>query len=125
REFPYGAGAEMMRELPAAKRGELQQMFTTALESYKNHKHPGVTMGPGDFAAMIGEFHAQLSPDVVKEAIAEVLRQAQVPDDDGKPRAPEPVSVASAQGSVAMGSLYEYRLFQLLHKLCAVYPDEA
>ena len=125
REFPYGAGGEMMRELPAAKHGELQQMFTTALESYKNHKHEGMTMGPGDFAALIIEFQKQLSPDVVKDAIAEVLRQAQAPREDGQPRGPEPVSVASAQGSVAMGSMYEYRLFQLLPTLRAVDPDEA
>ena len=61
-EFPYGAGAELMRELPAEKQSELQQMFVTALESYRQHKHPGITLGPGDFPAMIAAFHKQLSP---------------------------------------------------------------
>ena len=123
KEFPYGAGAEMMREMLKSQQGELQQMFTTALESYRNHKHPGVSVGAGDFAALITEFYKQLSPDVVKDAIAEVLKQAEAPPDDGQQ--PMRVSVASAQGSVAMSSYYEYRLFQLEPTLRAVDPDEA
>jgi hypothetical protein len=125
KEFPYGAGAEMMRELPAEKQGELQQMFVMALGSYREHKHSGMTFGGGDFAAMITGFYKQLSPDLVKEAIFEVLKQAQAPAEEGKAREPEQVSVASAQGSVAMGSMYEYRLFQLLPALRAVDADEA
>jgi hypothetical protein len=124
KEFPYGAGADIMRELPAQKQGELQQMFVTALGSYREHKHPGMTFGSGDFAAMITGFYKQLSPDVVKEAIFEVLKQAQAPAEEGQ-REPEQVSIASAQGSMAMGSMYEYRLFQLLPALRAVDADEA
>lgn len=125
KEFPYGAGADIMRELPAAKQGELQQMFVMALGSYKEHKHPGMSFGAGDFAAMITGFYKQLSPDVVKEAIFEVLKQAQAPAEDGSAREPQQVSIASAQGSVAIGSMYEYRLFQLLPALRAVDADEA
>ena len=125
KEFPYGAGAEIMRELPAEKQGELQQMFVMALASYREHKHPGMTFGSGDFPAMIAGFYKQLSPDLVKEAIFEVLKQAQAPAEDGKPREPEQLAIASAQGSVAMGSMYEYRLFQLLPALRAVDAAEA
>jgi hypothetical protein len=121
REFPYGAGSEMMRELPKEKHGELQQMFTTAFESYKNHKHEGMTLGSGDFPNMIVEFHPLLSPDLVKAAIAEVLRQAQEPEQ----RENGQIQVASAQGAVAMASAYEYRLFQLMPALRAVDADEA
>ena len=120
-EFPYGAGAEMMRDLPAEKQGELQQMFVMALASYRQHKHPGMTFGSGDFAAMITGFYKQLSPDLVKEAIFEVLKQAETPPEEG----PEPVAMASAQGSVTMGSMYEYMLFQLLPALRAVDAAEA
>lgn len=127
KEFPYGAGADLMRDLPAEKQAELQQMFITALGSYREHKHPGMTFGAGDFAALITGFYKQLSPDVVKEAISEVLKQAQAPPpaEDGQPQQPQQVSIASAQGSVAMGSMYEFRLFQLLPALRAVDPDEA
>ncbi len=125
KEFPYGAGAELMRELPAEKQHELQQMFVVALGSYRQHKHPGMTFGSGDFPAMITGFYKQFSPDLVKEAIFEVLKQAQAPADDGRPREPEQISVASAQGSVAMASMYEYRLFQLLPALRAVDAAEA
>ncbi len=124
KEFPYGAGAELMRELPAEKQGELQQMFVMALGSYREHKHPGVTIGSGDFAAMISGFYKQLSPDLVKEAIFEVLKQAETPPEEGQ-RQPQQISIASAQGSVAMGSMYEYRLFQLLPALRAVDAAEA
>lgn len=123
KEFPYGAGAEMMRELPAEKQGELQQLFVTALESYRQHKHPEMSFGGGDFTSMITGFYKQLSPDLVKEAIVEVLKQAQA-QQEGQ-REPEPVSIASTQGSVAMGSVYEFRLFQLLPALRAVDADEA
>jgi hypothetical protein len=125
KEFPYGAGAEIMRDLPAEKQSELQQMFVTALASYREHKHPGMMFGSGDFAAMIPGFYKQLSADVVKEAISEVLKQAQAPADEGQPRAQQQVSIASAQGSVAMGSMYEYRLFQLLPTLRAVDAAQA
>ena len=124
KEFPYGAGAEIMRELPAEKQGELQQMFVMALASYREHKHPGLTFGSGDFSAMITGFYKQLSPDLVKEGIFEVLKQAETPPQEGQ-RQPEQLSIASAQGSVAMGSMYEYRLFQLLPALRAVDAAEA
>lgn len=124
KEFPYGAGAELMRELPAEKQHELQQMFVVALSSYREHKHPGVTFGSGDFAAMITAFYKQLSADLVKEAIFEVLKQAEAPPEEGQ-RQPEQISIASAKGSVAMGSMYEYRLFQLLPALRAVDATEA
>ena len=114
-----------MRDMPAAKQGELQQMFVTALESYKQHKHPGMSFGGGDFPSMIPGFYKQLSPDLVKEAISEVLKQAQAPTEEGQPHEPQQVSIASAAGSAAMGSMYDYRLFQLLPTLRAVDPDEA
>lgn len=124
REFPYGVAAEMMRELPKEKHGDVQQqMFTTALESYKNHKHEGMTFGTGDFSSMIVEFQPQLSPDLVKQAITEVLRQANDPEQGTNE--PQSIQVASAQGSVAMASMYDYRLFQLMPALRAVDPDEA
>nr|MDP9264449.1 hypothetical protein [Acidobacteriota bacterium] len=125
KEFPYGAGAAIMRDLPPEKQAVLQQMFVTALSSYRGTKHAGMTFGSGDFPAMIAGFYKQLSPDLVKEAISEVLKQSQAPAEDGKPHEPEQISVASAQGSVAMGSMYEYRLFQLIPALRAVDPDEA
>lgn len=124
KEFPYGAGAEIMRELPPEKQHELQQMFVMGLSSYREHKHPGMTFGSGDFPAMIAGFYKQLSPDLVKEAIFEVLKQAEAPPEEGQ-RQPEQLSIASAQGSVAMGSMYEYRLFQLLPALRAVDAAEA
>jgi len=125
KEFPYGAGADILRDLPAQEQAKQQQMFVTALASYREHKHPGMTFGSGDFAAMITGFYRQLAPDVVKEAIFEVLKQAQAPAEEGQGREPQQISIASAQGSVAMGSMYEYRLFQLLPALRAVDPDEA
>ena len=120
-EFPYDAGLQMMRSMPTAQRGEMQQMFNTALESYRNHKHPGLTIGGGDFAQLIVELQPKLSPDVVKDAVFEVLRQAEAPSDNG----PQQISLASERGSVAMGSIYDYRLFQLLPALRAADADEA
>jgi tetratricopeptide (TPR) repeat protein len=123
-EIPYRPAAQLMEQLPPERSNDFLQLFTTSLASYSAHKHTGVTLGAGDFAEMVTKFANSLPPTMVKDAITELLRQAENTG-DGSPRQPEKISMSSAQGSVSMNSFYEWRLFQLLPVLKEVDPDEA
>jgi hypothetical protein len=127
-EIPYDAVARCMGALPAEKSGQGLQLFTTALNSYRDHDHrdTGITFGgtiAADFPSLIVQYWQQLPPAVATEAIDEVLKQAEPKGDSGSQH--DSLAIASAKGSLSFGSTYEYLLFQLLPVLKQLDPDRA
>jgi hypothetical protein len=117
-EFPYSPAANVMEHLPEDQAALFTQLFTAAVASYREHApHPIVTERPspnqnGSLSILIVAFWQRLPPEFVKEAISEMLKQAQPPDpltksDDAT------ISMASSKGSVSL-SHYEFLLFELL-----------
>jgi hypothetical protein len=130
-EVPYDAVSKIMAGLPEERAGDRTQLFTTALTSFKNH--PPVqgggrsfTFGGGDFSSLILSSWKQLPRETVLDAIHAVLdrtkEQAKASSGGAQPMS---VSMMSASGGVQFGSMYEFRLFQLLPVLKQLDPSEA
>lgn len=109
-EMPYEAAGRLMSAIPPERHSDLLQIFTTALASYRDHKEH---TNSGDFPALVVKFKDQLPPAIVREGIDEVLAQAadELKDSGGKRGT---FSMSSPYGSATFGSMYEFRLFQLL-----------
>ena len=125
KEIPYGAVSRLLQVLPPEQSSDAQQLFATALTSYSNHKHSGMSMGAGDFSDLIVRYWNRFPTEMVHDAIKEVLKQAAAPSDSSDTPQPQTVSMASADGAVAFNSMYEYRLFQLLPVLQQIDESEA
>ncbi len=122
KEIPYDAAQRIIEALPAERGSEAQQLFATALNSYREHKHEGFPVGPGDFGRLVVRSWKRMPPAMVEEAIDELLKQAAGSGGDSRP---QNIAMASATGSVAFGSAYEYRLFQLLPVLKQIDESKA
>ncbi len=118
KEIPYGAVGRIIAALPPEKNGDVLQLFTAAYASYRDHEHPGVAIGGSDFGTLVIQFWRRLPPNLVHDAIRELLKQAE-------DRKDAKISLASDNGSAAFNSLYEWRLFQLLPVLREVDGSEA
>lgn len=125
-EFPYSAAAAVMAALPPEKSAGLSQMFSTALASYRQHadrKQQGYSFPSQDLTLLVKRFAKQLPPELVKEAILEVLKQADPANN--KDQQPMSMSIASSEGAAAFSNNYEYKLFEMLPILRELDKDEA
>jgi hypothetical protein len=118
KEIPYYAVAGLMTALPPERSGELLQLFTTAFASYRDHPHKGASVGGGGLDSLVLQFWRRLPPNLVHDAIKEILKQAA---DAGNAT----LSMSSEKGSATFGSMYEYALFELLPVLKQIDESEA
>jgi hypothetical protein len=129
-EVPYDAVTKIMAGLPEERAGDRQQLFSTALTSFKNHppaqRGRSFTFGGGDFSSLILTSWKKLPREIVLDAIHAVLdrtkEQANASSGGAQPMS---VSMMSASGGVQFNSMYEFRLFQLLPVLKQLDPSEA
>lgn len=112
-EIPYAAVNRVMARMKPEQSAEIQQLFTNALSSFRDHEHTGMSrIGPGDFGALVTSYYKQLPPVLVQQAIDVLLSNAKKQDEKGEDKSK--ISIASAKGAAQLNSQYEYRLFQLL-----------
>ncbi len=123
-DFPYAAASRIMTALPPEKAGERQQLFVTALHSFQTHPPArNAFFFGGDFLALVVDHWKEMPPALVREAIDEVLKQA---DTNADPNAkPVRVTMSYQGGSAAFSSMYEYQLFELLPVLRQIDPEYA
>ncbi len=117
-EFPYIIGSNLVRALPPDMAADKQNLFAQALASFTQHEHKQ-QIGPDEFGTFISRTWQGLPPDLVLQAIGEVLKQARQSD------AKMEITVGAAKGSASFSSIYEYTLFELLPMLRALDPDRA
>jgi hypothetical protein len=112
-EIPYETAAQLMATMTKEQSGEFLRMFTTSLNSYRDHASDDrrMQMGSG-FPEMIVQFWRQLPKDLVRQSIDEVLKQTD-PANAKETRAVT-FSMASDKGTVTFASAYQYQLFQFL-----------
>lgn len=106
-EFPYDLATPLMLHLPGSKAADRQMLFSLALASYREHSHKQLTVGGEDFTRMVVRFWEELPPQLVLEAIDEILKQA-------KDAQSGSISFSSPKGSAAFSSLYEARMFEFV-----------
>ncbi len=117
KEIPYGAAGRIMAALPEEKNGDVLQLFTVAFASFRDHKHPGVSIGGGDFPTLVLQFWRRLPSNLVHDAIDECLKQAADVQAN--------INMSGEGGSASFGSLYNFRLFQLLPVLRQIDESQA
>lgn len=108
-EMPYDHATRLMDTMKAKQSPELIQIFFAALRSYRDHA-PHAQFRD-EFAVMLARYWKQLPKEAVHQGIDEVLKQASAADEKGN------YSVGSEKGTVSFGSLYEYRLSQIMPML--------
>ncbi|MGE5206303.1 MAG: hypothetical protein ACM3PW_11860, partial [Chlamydiota bacterium] len=117
-EFPYIIGSNLMRALPPEMAPDKQNLFAEALASFSQHDHKG-DPGLDDFAVFITRTWQGLPPDLVMQAIDEVLKQARQSD------AKMQITIGAEKGSASFTSVYDYNLFELMPVLRALDPELA
>jgi hypothetical protein len=124
--FPFGAASDLMQAMPPEKSAERQQLFTAALNAFRDRKPtPGtVTFGGGDFPNLVLRYWRALPPQLVREAIDAILKDAD-PANQPAEVGDRVLSMSGPQGSLSFTSQYEYRLFQVLPVLRALDPSKA
>lgn len=121
------AAAELMMALGPEHPEERTRVFAQALRIYRGHNHPHITAGgPEDLGTLVVRFWRDLPPELVHDAIDELLKQADpenAPDNSQVRKAS--MSATGSSGTVTFKSLYEFRLFQLVPILRAIDVPEA
>jgi hypothetical protein len=119
KEIPYDAAMRIMEKMTPEQSGEMLQLFTVSLASYRDHPEAHTTMmDGGGFSDMIVHYWQRLPKELVRQAIDEVLKQADPANQKDKDK--QTVAMASGKGSVTFASMYEFRLFQLVPVLRAI-----
>ncbi len=115
-EFPYTEGSRLAEALPAKMAADRQNLFAQALSSYSQHQHKS---NSDEFEVFVSRTWQSLPPDMVLQAIDEILKQER--ESDTKMG----ITVGAAQGAVSFGSTYQYALFQMLPILQELDPGRA
>jgi hypothetical protein len=125
-EIPYDSAAAVLSNLTPEQAAEKQQLFTTCLASFRDHDHAGVKIGEGDFGTLVTQFHEQLPPALIHQAIDVLLDEARKrAQKESESSQPTSISLSSSKGALAFSSYYDYRLFQLLPVLKTIDPEQA
>jgi hypothetical protein len=120
-EYPYDRALAVMKALPEDDRSDRDRIFAQALSIFRE-RHKRATAGMEDLGTIIVRFWRKLSPGLVLEAVNELLDSAL---DENVADSHLEVTVNSQSSARSFGSLYQYRLFQLLPVLRALDPSGA
>ncbi|HEV2991969.1 MAG TPA: hypothetical protein VG759_26265 [Candidatus Angelobacter sp.] len=119
--YPYGRAFEVIRAIPPAERGDKDRIFFQALACYRQ-KHSRFDVGAEDLGTLLIRVWRDLSPGLVLATVDELLNVAQ---EEVTTDSHLELSLRSGSGEAAFGSLYQYRLFQLLPVLRELDPSRA
>lgn len=102
-------------------------IFSLALRIYRENVHPTITAGyPEDLGSLTVRFWKDLPPQLVHEAIDELLKQADPANAPEKSQVrTASMSATNRSGTVTFANEYEFRIFQLLPILRKIDPPEA
>ncbi len=109
-DYPFDTAAELMGLLPPERNSDRLTIFSQAFNNFQQHP-ANVTTVYYDFTTMIVRFWRHLPPEQVTDAMDAILKQA---SDKDIPGTKSGVNLSTTGGDASFGSLYEYRLFELL-----------
>ncbi len=122
-EMPYAEAMQVMSTLKPEQSTDLVQLFAASLASYREHSpHLSPALDAGGFPAMVTSYWNRVPRQVARDAIDEILKQAdnsRRADSDSSPVITS-VTRSTSKGSVSFRSAYEYRLFQMLPVLSQI-----
>lgn len=117
--YPYDRALAVMKALP--DRNDRDRIFAQALVFFREHRKKAGA-GMEDLGTLIVRFWKDLSPGLVLEAVNELLDSAL---DENAADSHLEVTVSLQSSNRSFGSLYQYRLFQLLPVLRVLDPSGA
>jgi hypothetical protein len=119
-EFPYAGAAKVIDAMSPEMIAEKQALFSQALTSYKNHEHPGVTVGEGTFTNLVVRVGASMPPKLALMAVDEILGQSKAAADRN-----DDISIAGPGGVASFANAYQFQLFAVLPLLRKLDEDRA
>ncbi len=117
-QYPFAAAADLLLNVGPEQSAERMTIFNQALSNFQQHANSG-SFSTDDVGSFIERTWLHVPPALVLEAIDKVLEQTKSQESHSH------YSMASAEGSVALTSAYELRLFQLLPVLEELDKDKA
>ncbi len=105
-EMPYDHAMRLMDMLKPEQSGELLQLFTSALSSYRDHAPHAQYQDL--FPVLLSRCWRRLPKEAVRQAIDEMMKQAKDADEEIS------YSVQSDKDTATLNSLYELRLDQIM-----------
>jgi hypothetical protein len=119
-EFPYGGAAKVIDAMSPEMIAEKQALFSQALTSYKNHEHPGVTVGEGTFTNLVVRIGVSMPPKLALMAVDEILGQSKAAADRN-----DDITIAGPGGVASFANAYQFQLFAVLPLLRKLDEDRA
>jgi tetratricopeptide (TPR) repeat protein len=116
----YMAAATLMVNLPEERAVDRQTIFQEALAAYENASSKD-QMRFEDMGTLVVRFWDRMPPDLVMQAIDDVLDRAKESDADSHMQ----VEISSLKGPASFDSLYSMRLFELLPIIKSLDPSKA
>lgn len=116
----YMAAATLMVNLPEERAVDRQTIFQEALAAYENASSKDC-MRLEDMGTLVVRFWDRMPPDLIMQAIDDVLNRAKESDADSHMQ----VEISSLKGSASFDSLYSMRLFELLPIIKSLDPSKA
>ncbi len=117
-QYPFAAAANLLLNVGPEQSADRMTIFNQALSNFQQHANGG-SFSTDDVGSFIERTWMHVPPALVLEAIDKVLEQTKSQESHSH------YSMASAEGSVALRSPYELRLFQLLPVLEELDKDKA
>jgi hypothetical protein len=119
-DFPYDAATKLMLALPPERESDRRAIFMWAMENYRQAaddipRHE-------DFATMIVRYWKHFPPELISDAIDEVLKRDKK---QSEVIVSPSITIATSKGEGNFSSRYQYRLFQFLPILREIDPGKA
>ncbi len=119
--YPYAEAMKTMRALPPENSMDRDRIFAQALTYYRV-KNDRFDVGLFDFGTMVEKCWQDVSPGLVLEAIDTLF---DIAGSEAEAESHMEISLSSGKETAGFGSIYQYRVFQLMPVLNALDPSRA
>jgi hypothetical protein len=119
--YPYARALDAIKAIPADDSNGKDRVFAQAL-TYYHQKHSRFDVGLNDLGTLVVRLWREISPGLVLQAINELL---DVAGEEADADSHLEISLKSRAEGASFGSLYQYRLFQILPVLRELDPARA
>jgi hypothetical protein len=124
-DYPYAAATQLILRLPAGHEAEKRAIFVNAMaHDDREHSSLGgegdcsaVNCAAGDLSGMVVRFWRHFPPELVLDAIDQILDHSKTDDTQ--------IAIKASSGPINFDNVYQYRLFELLPVLRELDPSKA
>jgi hypothetical protein len=123
-DYPYAAATQLILRFPAGHEAEKRAIFVNAMAHDREHSSLGgegdcsaVNCAAGDLSGMVVRFWRHFPPELVLDAIDQILDHSKTNDTQ--------ITMKASSGPIIFDNVYQYRLFELLPVLRELDPSKA